>query len=98
MYKKPGTATPQQQIITLTEDLEKAANRGLNVAPGIYAHLGFMYALDGKQGLSQEAFEKEIALFPESKVLIEGMLERALKAAADQTNTTPTALPTDQGE
>lgn len=86
MYNKPGNAPPQQQIVTLQEDIQQAEAQGRQVGPGIYAHLGFMYALDGKPALSEAAFRKEIALFPESEALIEGMLARAAQATAPDNN------------
>ncbi len=80
MYKKPGSAPPQQQIVALNETVQRAEDRSLSVGPGIYAHLGYMYALDGQQAKSHAALQQEMALFPESKPLIDGMLERALQA------------------
>lgn len=92
MYNKPGSAPPQAQIMTLTEDIEQAQAQGLKVGPGIYAHLGFMYALTGKSTLSQEAFQTEMALFPESKAFIEGMLARAAQALSAEANRAGVAL------
>lgn len=78
MYIEPGTADPRTQVNTLTADIQKAADYGKAVPPGVHAHLGFMYALLGNSGLSQDAFNEEKALFPESAVFIDGMMKRAL--------------------
>ncbi len=80
MYNKPGKAPPGVQIERLTRDISKAESRGLSVAPGVYAHLGYMYAIQGNIGKAEQAFNNEVILYPESKTLIEGMLTRARKA------------------
>ena len=77
MYLRPGDAPPRVQIEKLTADIQKAESRGLPVAPGVYAHLGFMYAMEGKVVDAEAALQQEIALFPESRTLIEAMLRRA---------------------
>lgn len=77
MYVEPGSQDPATQIEKLTTDIQQAENKGKPVAPGIYAHLGFMYAIDGKVELSTAAFEQEKALYPESAIFIDGMLKRA---------------------
>lgn len=78
-YVKPGSADPPTQIQKLTADIQKAEASGKRVPPGIYAHLGFLYALDGKDSQSKAAFRREQELYPESSVWIEGMLNRARK-------------------
>jgi len=77
MYIEPGTADANTQVAKLTTDIQKAASHGKPVPPGIYAHLGFMYALLGNTGLSQDAFNEEKARYPESSVFIDGMMQRA---------------------
>lgn len=81
MYMKPGNAPPIVQIEKLTADIRKAQSRGLPVAPGVYAHLGFMHATEGNVSDAEAAFSQEMALFPESQVLIQAMLDRARKSA-----------------
>jgi len=76
-YIKPGSADTGTQIEKLTADIQKAAATGKKVPPGIYAHLGFLYALEGKDSQSKAAFKQEMDLYPESRTLIEGMLQRA---------------------
>lgn len=77
MYFKPGSAPPSKQITLLNEAIEQAEAIGKPIAPGIYAHLGFMYAIDNQAAASKAAFQQEMALYPESRVLIQGMMERA---------------------
>ena len=79
MYLEPGTADTNTQVQKLTADIQKAEANGKAVPPGVYAHLGFMYALLGNLGLSEDAFNEEKARFPESTVFIDGMMKRAMK-------------------
>jgi hypothetical protein len=76
-YMKPGSADTATQIEKLTADIDKAAATGKRVPPGIYAHLGFLYAMEGKDSQSKAAFKQEEDLYPESIPLIEGMMKRA---------------------
>ncbi len=78
-YVKPGSADPQTQIEKLNTDIQKTESLGKKVAPGIYAHLGFLYAVQGKNSQSKAAFMEEKSLYPESKIFIDGMLDRAKK-------------------
>ena len=83
-YVKPGSADPQTQINTLTTDLQKTEAAGKKVPPGIYAHLGFLYAMQGMKAESKEAFMVERSLYPESIVFIDGLLNRAKKSEQDR--------------
>ncbi len=83
-YIEPGSADPQTQINQLTTDLQKTEAAGKRVAPGIYAHLAYMYAIQGKDSQSKSAFMKEMALFPESSKFINGMMKRAMQQGASQ--------------
>lgn len=78
-YVKPGSADPQTQIGKLNIDIQKSESLGKKVAPGIYAHLGFLYAIQGKNLQSKTAFIEEKSLYPESKIFIDGMLNRVNK-------------------
>jgi len=80
-YHVPGEGTPDIQIVQLEQDIEKAKSLGKKTPPGLYAHLGFMYASVGNSSLAMEALEMEKSLFPESTVLIDGMINRSLKNA-----------------
>ena len=79
MYLKPGTADANTQVQKLTTDIQKAETNGKAVPPGVYAHLGFMYALLGNLELSKDAFNEEKARFPEAAIFIDGMMKRAMK-------------------
>lgn len=79
MYTKPGKADPATQIAKLTEDVERIKAEGGRVAPGVHAHLGYLYYTQGQPALALEAFTIEKQLFPESAVFINGMLVRMRK-------------------
>ncbi|CAC9459034.1 hypothetical protein BSPLISOX_18 [uncultured Gammaproteobacteria bacterium] len=78
-YVAPDEVDTATQISELEIDLRKAKDSGKKVAPGFYAHLGMMYAKQGNTAKSEAMLLQEKALFPESSVLIDGMLERAKK-------------------
>lgn len=79
-YVEPGSADPQTQIEKLNADIQKSEGLGKKSAPGIYAHLGFLYAVQGKDSQSKTAFMEERSLYPESAIFIDGMLNRARKS------------------
>jgi hypothetical protein len=82
-YVKAGEVDPVKQIETLNADIEQAANNGKPVPPGVYAHLGMIYASVGQLDAAVAALNAEKALFPESRVLIDGMIARATQQGAD---------------
>lgn len=77
MYVTAGKATPTDQIEAITRDIEKAEEADQTVPPGVYAHLGFMYSLEGDMVSAMEAFDAEKSLYKDSHTLIDGMLKRA---------------------
>lgn len=81
MYNRPGKAPPELQIDKLSADIERALNSGKKIAPGIHAHLGLMYASVGNMAAAEAAFTNEKTLYPESAVLLDGMLQRAYEAS-----------------
>ena len=79
MYAKPGKADPGTQVATLAEDIERTQAEGQRVPPGVHAHLGYMYYLQGRIADAQAEFETERHLFPESSTFIDGILRRLRK-------------------
>lgn len=79
MYENPGEAAPDVQIEKLITDIQQARDSGKNTPPGIYAHLGFVYASQGDLNKAKSAFSKEKKLYPESAVFINGLMKRAFK-------------------
>lgn len=83
MYVEPGSADPLTQIEKLTADLQQAESNGQMAPPGLYAHLGMMYAMNGDIGEAEKAFLEEKRRFPEAEVFIDGMMQRALSNSGD---------------
>jgi len=76
MYAAPGKAEPGAQVTKLSEDVERTLAEGKRVPPGVHAHLGYMYYIQGNEGAAINEFATEQKLFPESAVFIDGILKR----------------------
>ena len=76
MYFEPGEMDPQTQIDLLQEDVERSEAKGLRIAPGIHAHLGYLYAMEGNIAQAKTELATEKTLFPEATVWVDGMLSR----------------------
>ena len=76
MYKNPGKATADQQLDTLRKDIETAASKGKPVPPGVYAHMGMLYATIGDSAQAKQALDEEVARYPDSAVFVNNMLGR----------------------
>ncbi|MGJ8690955.1 MAG: DUF4810 domain-containing protein [Thalassotalea sp.] len=74
---KPEEVSAIVQIDILETDIEQAKAENKPVPPGVYAHLGLMYAASGQKDLALSSLAKEKELFPESTVFINGLIERA---------------------
>jgi hypothetical protein len=79
MYMEPGNADAATQTQRLTADIEEAASKGKPTPPGVHAHLGYMYSLQGYTDNAKSELLKEKALYPEASVFIDGMIARAFK-------------------
>ncbi len=87
MYMKPGQADPGQQIVRLSQDVQKAAGEGKSAAPGVHAHLGYAYYLNGQLDAAVEQFSVEKELFPDAATFMDtliGQITSAAGAAATQ--------------
>lgn len=76
MYKNPEAATADQQLTTLRNDVEIAASKGKPVPPGVFAHMGMLYASMGDSEQAKESLNEELVRYPESAVFVEGLLTR----------------------
>jgi len=76
MYKNPGEATADQQVEKLRKDIEAAASKGKPVPPGLFAHIGMLYASMGDAPQAKESLNQELALYPESAVFVDGLISR----------------------
>lgn len=69
-YHAPHKATPEIQIEKLGMEIQQIESGTGIVAPGMYAHLGYMYFLLAQFEMAEVNFDKELALYPESATLI----------------------------
>jgi hypothetical protein len=76
MHANPGGVDTTTGIALLREDIERTSLDGKRVPPGVHAHLGFLYYSEGRLDSAREQFEIESRLFPESKIFMDGILER----------------------
>ncbi|MDO8845746.1 MAG: DUF4810 domain-containing protein [Methylicorpusculum sp.] len=76
MYSEPGSADPATQIAKIREDIGIASESGKQIPPGLHAHLGYMYYLQGDTQSAFLEFAAEKQLFPESAIFIDGLMSR----------------------
>lgn len=76
MYAEPGKVSPQEQILTLEADADKARASNRALPPGMHAHLGYLYFQSGKPDRAVAEFETESRLFPESRPYMERLIAR----------------------
>lgn len=93
MWIEPGTADPVDAGERLATDLRAAEAAGARVPPGVHAHLGWLYWLQGLQAEARAEFAAERALFPESATLIDDMIARMDGVAARPQASAPSDAP-----
>lgn len=76
MFDEPGKIPPEQQLQALEADLERSKAMNATSAPGIHAHLGYLYFQVGDTTQARLAFETEKRLFPESTVYMDRLITR----------------------
>ena len=67
--------SPDQQISTLEQYLEKAKAKNMAVAPGVYAQLGMLYVESGRGELAAKAFNEEKEHFVGSTQFMDFLLK-----------------------
>jgi len=72
----PEKASPQDQVLKLEKDVEKAKAKNLAVPPGLYAHLGMQYLNMNDAPRAIQYFELERQVYPESTVLMDRLLKK----------------------
>ncbi len=86
MYRRPGKADPSVQIAKLSEDIERAQGRGRAVPPGVHAHLGYMFYLQGNLNAALGEFQTEAMLYPESAKFMKRLEAGATRSAPSATD------------
>jgi hypothetical protein len=71
-----GTFDLAQDVQVLAQEIDRARVEGHRVAPGLHAHLGYLYYVSGNTGAAVQHFNAEKELYPESATFIDGMLRR----------------------
>lgn len=77
-YKEPATVAANMR--KLEEHIRKLEQSQQKVAPGLYADLGTMYLQAGDKEKARANFTKERELWPESRVLMDALLNNAVLA------------------
>ena len=79
MYEAPDQGTAESQIEVLELDIGKARSKNQPLAPGIRAHMGFLYFQLGQYEQARQAFEAEKVAFPESAKLMDRFIGKLPK-------------------
>lgn len=66
--------SPEEQVVKLEKHLTDMQSKNGVAPPGFYAHLGLLYSKTGRQAEVASMFEKEKALYPESAVFINNIM------------------------
>lgn len=66
-----------EQIETLEKTISESSRNKLQVGPGLYAHLGFLYLQSGQRDTGLSYLQKEKQLYPESTQFIDFLLKNA---------------------
>lgn len=74
-YKEPGTVADNMH--KLEAHIQGLEQRNQKVAPGLYADLGTLYLQAGNKEKAQACYRKERDLWPESKGLMDALLNNA---------------------
>jgi hypothetical protein len=71
-----GTFDLAKDVQILSQEVDRARVEGRRVAPGVHAHLGYLYYVSGNTGAAVQQFNAEKETYPESTTFIDGMLRR----------------------
>ncbi len=74
---KNEDSTVTEQIEALEKTIRETNRNKLQVGPGIYAHLGFLYLQSGQRDTGLGYLQKEKQLYPESTQFIDFLLKNA---------------------
>lgn len=76
-YLKNNDDKSTQELLTSYQHIieKQTGTRGV-VPPGIYADYGFLLLKANKRAEGKEMLQKEIALYPESKIFIDKILKK----------------------
>lgn len=75
-YYQQDKVSPEEQIASLNEAIEKAKAKNKPVPPGLHAQLGLLYSNTGRGNEARQQFETEKAQFPESASFMDLLLSK----------------------
>lgn len=75
-WMQPDSVPPADASDRLAADILRAESSGREVGPGVHAHLGWLYWLQGLESEARAELLAERSLFPESAVMVDDMLSR----------------------
>ncbi|WP_430812870.1 MULTISPECIES: DUF4810 domain-containing protein [unclassified Carboxylicivirga] len=77
-HNKKQTEETKADLLLVFEDIIENKHKGTRgeVPPGVYADYGYMLIMDGQIGKGKEMLDKELALYPESKKIVEYILNK----------------------
>lgn len=75
-YAMPGAVSSSAQVQQLQNEIAQANQKGLYIAPGLYAYLGYLAVNAGQKSLALQAFQEEKKLFPESTRLMDDLISK----------------------
>ena len=75
-YRATGESDPVNDALKLEEDMMRTEVEGAAIPPGVRVHLGYLYFYQGRTDEARLLFELERERFPESTVLVDGLLQR----------------------
>lgn len=70
---------PEEQILKLEGEVERAASKNQALPPGFRAHLAFLYGKTGRLDKMAEGLEAEKQKFPESAGFVDFLLKKPRK-------------------
>lgn len=78
----------EESALRLQKSIEYAIanpdkSRSGRVAPGMYANLGYLYLKGGENAKAIESFNKEKAIYPESSIFMDRMIQKVELAQGD---------------
>ncbi|NOU51149.1 DUF4810 domain-containing protein [Pseudoalteromonas sp. JBTF-M23] len=73
-YFKADEVPVSEQINELEQTVQMAQSRGVAIAPGIMAHLGYLYLLEGNSEQGLRYLEQEKKRYPESARYIDFLI------------------------
>ena len=75
-FKNEDSAVTEENE-ALEQTISESSRNKLQVGPGIYAHLGFLYLQSGQRDTGLGYLQKEKQLYPESATFIDFLLKNA---------------------